>query len=97
MSFNVVVSPDAFEELKRVEPERLVQLLPCISSALENLGQDPVGLGQRPLVPYPESGQVYYFDCRADGVNYWLAAIFAYDQNEADIHILRVTFRRIVM
>ena len=97
MSYNVVVNPDAFEELKRVERDVLMQLLPCISSALEALGKDPVGLGQRPIVPYPESGQVYYFNCHANGVNHWLAAIFAYDQNEQDIHVLRVTYRRAVM
>ena len=97
MSYNVLVSPDAFDGLKQVDRDTLQKLLPCIFTSLTNLGNDPVRLGEKPLVPYPVAGQIFYFDCAAEGINHHLAAIFCYDDSETAIHILSVRYRRTVM
>lgn len=97
MSYNVIVSPEAFDGLKHIERDALLKLIPCIHNSLQTLGKDPVGLGQKPLVPYPEQGQIFSFQCRANDVSYSLVAIFCYDQSETEIHILSVSCRRTIM
>jgi hypothetical protein len=97
VNYNVIVSPNAFEGLKHVEPDALLKLIPCIHRSLQALGANPVGLGQKPIVPYPEQGQIYPFECHANGVSYKLVAIFCYGESETEIHILSVRFRRTIM
>jgi hypothetical protein len=97
VSYKVIVSPDAFDGLKQIDGDTLRQLAPCIFASLNELGSDPIKHGERPLVPYPVAGQIFYFQCRVDGVNYNLAAVFCYDETETEIHILSVGYRRAIM
>jgi hypothetical protein len=97
MSYKVIVSPDAFDGLRQMESGTLLKMLPCISSSLEQLAEDPVRLGERPLIPYPGGGQVFYFQCRVDGINYRLAALYCYEETETEIRILSVRYQRIIM
>jgi hypothetical protein len=51
-------------------------------------------LGEKAILPYPERGQAYFFECRAEGTLYGLVAFFHYLPGETAIYVTRVRYRR---
>ncbi len=92
MSYEILVDPNAFEPLAALNlPEGIIQL---VESAIYALSIDPVRYGERPLIPYPGCGQMYYFDCPVEGTVYHCSANFVFTVDEQAIYIRRVECRR---
>lgn len=103
MPYNAVIHRDAVQDVRRLwgdDGKIPPELLACLRSQLERLLTDPVNLGERPLVPYKRSGQLFPFQCRdAQGVLWDMAAIYTYadTKDENTIQIASITLRRYLL
>ena len=87
MSYDVVLSDDAFEVL--------AQLPLTVANALEQhinrLAKDPARFSQPSCFPWP-AGQRSDFEFDFDSKRYYLTPIFKYGQDEQQIHVIVIGY-----
>jgi hypothetical protein len=92
MSYKVVLTDVAIEDLKRIPP--LVHEF--IRAELSRLGEDPINVGRRSHFPYPQ-GLMHQFTCVADGDEHVVTILFKYADvpSENVIGVLGIAFQTI--
>lgn len=92
MSYAVVLTQPAAEDLARINPLCLEQ----VQAALSRLADNPIDIGRRAHFPYPR-GQMHQFRCVAGGEEHPITILFRYAdvRSENVIGVVGIGFQTI--
>jgi len=97
MRYEIRLHASAFSDLAGIPGGISAELQEGIRAALDRLSDDPVKLGEKPVVPYPVLGQIYPFVVQDGETSRRLVAIFIYGEDERTLNVLRVRYERIIL
>jgi len=97
MRYEIRLHTNAFSDLAGIEGGLSSDLLDGILAALVRLTEDPVGLSQKTIVPYPVQGQIYPFVVQDGDTSRRLVAIFNYGDDEHTLNVLQVRYELTIL
>jgi hypothetical protein len=85
MSYEVVISDDAFEVLAKLP----IPVANALEQQINRVAQDPIRLSRPSCFPWP-AGQSFDFEFDFESKRYYLTPIFKFGQDERQIHIIGI-------